>query len=53
VRRGGVSLGPSPIVKSPTPPGQHRVTLSWAGAPDKVVSVIVVSGETYNLRINK
>ncbi len=47
VRRGGESLGPSPIVKSPVPPGQHRVVLVRAGSPDKVISVLVASGEVH------
>jgi len=45
VRRGSESLGPSPVVKAPVPPGQHRITLTRAGGPDKIISVLVSSGE--------
>jgi serine/threonine protein kinase len=47
VLRGGQSLGPSPVVKSPVPPGQHRITLKRAGSPDKIISVLVSSGEVH------
>lgn len=50
VRRSGVPLGQSPIVKSPTPPGQYRISLKKGGSPDKVVSVIITSGETSIVR---
>jgi serine/threonine-protein kinase len=50
VKRNGTPLGSSPIVKSPTPPGQYRITLSRAGSPDRVESVIVATGETAIVR---
>jgi hypothetical protein len=52
VRRGGTSLGKSPVVKNPTPPGQYVITLSRAGEPDKTVSATVVAGETAVIRVN-
>ncbi len=52
VKRNGSSLGSSPIVKSPTPPGQYRITLTRAGSPDRVESVIVTTGETAIVRAN-
>lgn len=47
VRRGAESLGPSPVVKAPVPPGQHRITLVRAGSPDKIISVLVSTGEVH------
>jgi len=41
----GKSLGPSPVVHLPVPPGSHRLTLKKSGGPSKVISVIVVSGQ--------
>ncbi|MFO0615075.1 MAG: protein kinase [Polyangiaceae bacterium] len=52
VRRGGTSLGKSPVVKNPTPPGQYVITLSRAGEPDRTVSATVVAGETAVIRVN-
>ena len=52
VKRNGSSLGSSPIVKSPTPPGTYRITLTRAGSPDRVESVTVTSGDTAVVREN-
>ena len=46
----GRSVGPSPVLKVPTSPGQHRVT-GRRGSDKKVISVIVVSGQTVAQRI--
>lgn len=48
----GRSLGPSPIVQVPVPPGQHRITLKRAGQSQKTISVIVVSGEVTAQRVS-
>ena len=47
----GKNLGPSPVLKVPLPPGQHRVTLRKSGSPPKVMSVVIVSGQTSPLRV--
>ena len=52
VSDGGRSLGPSPVVRVPVKPGQHRITLKRAGQPNKVISVIVVSGQVAAQRVS-
>jgi serine/threonine-protein kinase len=51
VSAAGRNLGPSPVLKAPLPPGQHRVTLRKSGSSPKVMSVIIVSGQTSPLRV--
>ena len=52
VKRGGTSLGKSPVVKSATAPGKYVITLSRAGEPDRTVSATVVAGQTEVIRVN-
>ena len=48
----GRSLGPSPVVRVAVKPGQHRITLKRSGQPNKVISVIVVSGQVTAQRVS-
>jgi serine/threonine protein kinase len=48
----GRSLGPSPVVRVSVAPGQHRITLKRSGQTDKVISVIVVSGQVTAQRVS-
>ena len=52
VKRDKDSLGPSPIVKSPTTPGHHQITMSRTGCPDHVESVTIAAGEVRVLHVN-
>jgi eukaryotic-like serine/threonine-protein kinase len=51
VSAGGRSLGPSPVVRRPLPPGNHGVTLRKSGSPTKSISVTIVSGQTTARRV--
>jgi hypothetical protein len=46
----GRSLGASPVVNHPLPPGQHRLTLRH-GSVTKTLSIIVESGELVSRRV--
>ncbi len=50
VRDGSRSLGPSPVVHASLSPGEHRIMLRRAGSPTKVISVVIVSGQTTSRR---
>jgi serine/threonine-protein kinase len=41
----GRTAGPSPIIRQPAKPGQHRITCKRAGAATKVISIMVVAGQ--------
>jgi serine/threonine-protein kinase len=52
VRCAGTSLGASPVVKSPTPAGRHRVALTKKGSRGKSMNVDIEPGKTYTLRVD-
>ncbi len=49
---GGRSLGPSPVVHVPLPPGQYRVVLRRSGGSTKVIPAVIVSGKTTSHRVS-
>ncbi|MCC6214721.1 MAG: serine/threonine protein kinase [Polyangiaceae bacterium] len=48
---GGRTLGPSPVVKAPLPPGNHAVVLRKAGVKPQSFSVTIVSGQSVARRV--
>jgi serine/threonine-protein kinase len=52
VTAGGRSLGPSPVVNVPLPPGQYSVVLRRTGGSTKVIPAVIVSGKTTSQRVS-